>query len=140
VPNLASAQARMGRDRWFHLDVPRHRTHFTPDGLGRLLEARGFEVLAIRHRLLEHNPYGMWQSGVSRVTRHPSYLYNLLKRNAPIDARDLALTTLAVPLAPLAALAEVLAGLAGRGGTIAVLARRRASEILSEPPLRPATI
>jgi SAM-dependent methyltransferase len=126
VPNLASAQARLGRDRWFHLDVPRHRTHFTPAGIGRLLEAGGFEVLAIRHRLLEHNPYGMWQSGVSRLTRHPSYLYNLLKRNAPIDRRDLALTALAVPLAPAAALAELLAGLAGRGGTIAVLARRRA--------------
>jgi SAM-dependent methyltransferase len=126
VPNLASAQARLGRDRWFHLDVPRHRTHFTSAGLARLLEAGGFEVVAIRHRLLEHNPYGMWQSGVSRLTRHPSYLYNLLKRNAPLDARDLALTALAVPMVPVAALAELLAGLAGRGGTVAVLARRRA--------------
>ena len=28
-PNLASLQARIGGDRWFHQDVPRHRTHFT---------------------------------------------------------------------------------------------------------------
>ncbi len=33
VPNLASLQARIGGDRWFHLDVPRHRVHFTPAGL-----------------------------------------------------------------------------------------------------------
>ena len=133
MPNLASVQARLGRDRWYHLDVPRHRTHFTPDGLGTAARTRGFEVLAVRHRLLEHNPYGMWQSAVSRLTRHPSYLYNLLKRNAPLDPRDLALTALAVPLAPAAALAELLAGMARRGGTIAVLARRRA-EIPSRVP------
>jgi SAM-dependent methyltransferase len=127
VPNLASVQARLGHDRWYHLDVPRHRTHFTPDGLKRLLNAAGFDVLEIRHRLLEHNPYGMWQSAVSRLTRHPSYLYNLLKRNAPLDPHDLAMTGLAVPLAPVAVLAELLAGLARRGGTVAVLARRPAT-------------
>jgi 2-polyprenyl-3-methyl-5-hydroxy-6-metoxy-1,4-benzoquinol methylase len=27
LPNLASWQARLGGERWFHLDVPRHRTH-----------------------------------------------------------------------------------------------------------------
>jgi SAM-dependent methyltransferase len=124
VPNLASAQARISGPRWYHLDVPRHRVHFTPAGLERLLEASGFELLEVRHVLLEHNPYGMWQSSVNLATGHPSYLYNLLKRNASLDAPDLALTLLAVPLAPVAALAELAAGLARRGGTIAVLARR----------------
>ncbi len=33
APNLASLQARIGGDRWFHQDVPRHRTLFTPAGL-----------------------------------------------------------------------------------------------------------
>ena len=28
-------------ERWYHLDVPRHRTHFTPRGLHELLRARG---------------------------------------------------------------------------------------------------
>ena len=32
-PNLASLQARIGGDRWFHQDVPRHLTHFTAAGL-----------------------------------------------------------------------------------------------------------
>jgi SAM-dependent methyltransferase len=124
VPNLAGLQARISLDHWYHLDVPRHRTHFTPAGLDRLLVACGFQVLEIHHVLLEHNPYGMWQSAVNLATRHPSYLYNLLKRNAPLDPRDLAITMLAAPLAPVAALAELAAGLARRGGTVAVLARR----------------
>ncbi len=76
------------------------------------------------HTLLEHNPFGTWQSLVSRATREPSYLYNLLKRNAPLRSPDLIVTAAALPLLPVAALLEMAAGRAGRGGTIAVLARR----------------
>ena len=124
VPNLDSLQARLAGERWYHLDVPRHRTHFTPRGLHELLRAQGFGPVSTHHVLLEHNPFGMWQSLVNRATRNPSYLYNLLKRNAPPRSVDLAVTVAAVPLAPVAAALELLAGLARRGGTIAVLARR----------------
>jgi len=125
VPNLASLQAQLSGEHWYHLDVPRHRTHFTPAGVIELLRRSGFDVLDVRHRLLEHNPFGMWQSTVNRFTRHPSYLYNLLKRNAPLRSLDLPVTVLALPVAPVAALVELAAGAARRGGTIAVLARRR---------------
>jgi SAM-dependent methyltransferase len=124
LPNLASWQARLGGERWFHLDVPRHRTHFTAAGAVALLRRSGFTVVAVHHRLLEHNPYGMWQSAVNRVTERPSYLYNLLKRNAPVAGRDLAVTVAALGLLPVAGAAELVADLARRGGTIAVLARR----------------
>lgn len=124
VPNLAGIQARVGGDRWYHLDVPRHRTHFTPAGLDRLVRSSGLVPVSVHHRLLEHNPYGMWQSVVNWLTRHPSYLYNLLKRNAPLSARDLLVTALALPLVAPAGAAELLAGTLGRGGTVAVLARR----------------
>jgi SAM-dependent methyltransferase len=32
TPNLDSFQARIAGPAWFHLDLPRHRTHFTPEG------------------------------------------------------------------------------------------------------------
>jgi SAM-dependent methyltransferase len=124
VPNLRSVQAWVGGERWYHLDVPRHRTHFTPEGLEALLACHGFTVAATQHLLLEHNPFGFWQSLVSRFTRQPSYLYNLLKRNADWRSRDLLVTLVALPLVPVAALAEAAAGLLHRGGTIAVLAVR----------------
>jgi SAM-dependent methyltransferase len=124
LPNFASLQARLGAERWYHLDVPRHRVHYTSAGVRSLLARHGFVVLGIRHLLLEHNPFGMWQTLVNRLTRHPSYLYNLLKRNAPVHSPDLAITAVALPLVPLAAALELGAGLAWRGGTIAVLARR----------------
>ena len=124
LPNLASLQARWGGARWYHLDVPRHRVHYTPRGLTRLLERSGFQIVRRRDLLLEHNPFGMWQSLVNRATRHPSYLYNLLKRNAPPRSGDLLISVAALPLAPVAGLVELGAGAARRGGTIAVVAQR----------------
>ena len=126
VPNLASWQARIGGTRWFHLDLPRHRTHFTPAGLEAILAATGFEVVGMRHRLLEHNPFGMWQSAVNRLTSTPSYLFNLLKRNAPLRSPDALVTLAALPLLPVAAVVELAAAASGHGGTVAVSARRAA--------------
>ncbi len=123
VPNLASWQARLAGSRWYHLDLPRHRTHFTAAGLTTLLEGSGFAVERTHHVLAEHNPLGMWLAGVSRLTRRPSYLYHLLKRNAPVRSRDLPVTLATLPLVPVAAALELLAGLVRRGGTVAVVAR-----------------
>jgi SAM-dependent methyltransferase len=124
APNLASVQARIGGAHWYHLDLPRHRTHFTATGLRALLTRTGLEPLRAHHVLAEHNPFGLWQSLVSRATPTPSWLYLALKRAAPVRAADLIPTLLALPLAPVAAAVELVAGLAGRGGTVAVLARR----------------
>src|SRR4051812_4722180 len=41
TPNLASWQARWSGGAWYHLDVPRHRVHFTPRGLEALLRRAG---------------------------------------------------------------------------------------------------
>ena len=124
VPNLGSLQARIGGPRWYHLDVPRHRVHFTVAGARALLARSGFAVQSEHHLLLEHNPFGLWQSAVSRVTPTPSWLYNALKRNVapPLRAGDALPTALALPLVPVAVAVEAAAGLAYRGGTIALLA------------------
>ncbi len=42
LPNFGSWQARRFGSRWFHLDLPRHRTHFTEGGLDTLLRRTGF--------------------------------------------------------------------------------------------------
>jgi SAM-dependent methyltransferase len=43
VPNFGSWASRRFGSAWFHLDLPRHRSHFTPQGLGSLLRRTGFE-------------------------------------------------------------------------------------------------
>ena len=125
VPNLASVQARLGGGRWFHLDVPRHRVHFTVAGIEALLRRTGFEPVRVHHVLAEHNVFGMWETLVSRVTPTPSWLYLVLKRAVPVRAADLVPTVLAVPLIPLAAAMELAAGMARRGGTVAIVASVR---------------
>ncbi len=117
VPNLASAQARLAGDRWFHLDLERHRVHFTPRGLDALLRAHGFAPVRTKHVLLEHNPLGLWLSLVP-------YPFRFLRGERRAEARGLAATLAAAPLLPLAGLAELAFGLARRGGTIAVVATR----------------
>ena len=47
VPNFSSWQRRRFGGRWYHLDLPRHRTHFTPRGLEAALERAGLEVAAL---------------------------------------------------------------------------------------------
>jgi SAM-dependent methyltransferase len=44
VPNFGCWQARRFRDRWYHLDLPRHRTHFTEEGLRRLCDRSGLRL------------------------------------------------------------------------------------------------
>jgi GT2 family glycosyltransferase/SAM-dependent methyltransferase len=47
VPNFGGVQSRRFGSWWFHLDLPRHRTHFTPLGLRRALERAGFDLVAL---------------------------------------------------------------------------------------------
>ncbi len=44
VPNFGCWQPRRLGGAWFHLDLPRHRFHFTAAALTRALEAAGFEL------------------------------------------------------------------------------------------------
>ena len=128
-PNLASLQARIGGDRWFHQDVPRHRTHFTAAGLRMLLERSGFRLQRMAHLLVEQNPFGMWQTLLNQLTHERDVVFRALKRDlgrGPGVGRDLALAAVAGPLlAPIAVAIELVAGLAGRGGSVVALAIRR---------------
>jgi 2-polyprenyl-3-methyl-5-hydroxy-6-metoxy-1,4-benzoquinol methylase len=56
TPNLAALMARLTGPYWFHLDLPRHRLHFTPASLRLALEQAGFRVQRLRHI---PNPHGL---------------------------------------------------------------------------------
>lgn len=122
VPNFESLQAHICRTGWYHLDLPRHRTHFTEAGLHTLLAQRGLVVVQTEHQMMEHNWFGMWQTAVSRYTAQPSYLFHMLKRNVPVRSADMIVSLLALPLIPVAIIAELIAGARRSGGSIAVLA------------------
>ena len=48
VPNWGSWQRRTFADRWFPLELPRHRTHFTAAGLGAALSQAGYAGIDVR--------------------------------------------------------------------------------------------
>ena len=47
LPNFGSWQGRRFGARWYHLDLPRHRTHFSPRGLELLLRRQGFDPIGV---------------------------------------------------------------------------------------------
>jgi SAM-dependent methyltransferase len=47
VPNFGSWQRKLFGSRWFHLDLPRHRVHFTRAALEHTFQRAGFEAVDI---------------------------------------------------------------------------------------------
>jgi SAM-dependent methyltransferase len=112
VPNFASWQARRLRSRWYHLDVPRHRAHFTGLGLTRLLERAGFEPLELR-------------TSTSAVGLPASLQYAVAGRCLFPAGTPLRIASgLCVLALPVAALADRVGG--GGGDQLHALARRLA--------------
>jgi len=134
VPNFGGWEAQLCRDKWFHLDVPRHRTHFTRVSLGQALAAAGFEPRHWSGFAPEYDAFSLVQSLLNRCGLRHNLLYNLLRSR---DAKVLregktpawqvpATLALAAPLGLLSLPAILLAGWAGQAGTMTVLAVRRA--------------
>lgn len=131
VPNLASWQSRVFGARWFHLDPPRHITHFDEPHLRRLLVSSGFAVGSVRTFHLEYGLAGWLQSSLNLLLARENFAYELVKdRGALADmtpserAWSLFLTALAGASVTLPALAlECAAGLAGAGSVLTVEAR-----------------
>lgn len=62
-PNYTSFERLPFGAKWFHLDPPRHLTHFTPAGLKHLLKQKGFKVIRQEQIFApEYTPVGLAQS------------------------------------------------------------------------------
>lgn len=90
VPNFGGRQARRFRTNWFHLDVPRHRTHFTAAGLEAVLERAGFVDIELSSST---SPVGLPASVQYRLTGRCLFPDGLALRVAA------GMSVLALPLA-----------------------------------------
>jgi SAM-dependent methyltransferase len=135
VPNFDSPESRLCRDRWFHLDVPRHLTHFTPVTLRSAMAAAGLPVSRVSGFALEYDHFSFVQSGLNRLGLRPNRLYDLLRgrgakvlKDVPTGGPEIALTLLlAVPLGLLSVPFTALAGLLGQGATMTMRGRKASS-------------
>jgi len=133
VPNFGSPEARLAGPGWFHLDVPRHCVHFSPDSLGKVLVGAGFDSLELGFLAPEFDYFSFVQSTLNRLGLSQNALYRALrggtaKLGAGGGASAATSLILAVPLGILSVPATSILGLAGAGSTLTVLARRSGIE------------
>ena len=126
VPNFGSWQARLAREHWHHLDVPRHLVHFERRTLADLVTAAGLAPERWQTFSLEYDPFGLVQSVLNRVCRTPNYLFQILRGDPTPGDRHDTVTTVALtpPLTVLALALAPVAAAAGRGGVLRLCARK----------------
>jgi SAM-dependent methyltransferase len=128
VPNFGSFQAGIFRESWFHLDLPRHRYHFTPDILLQLLDRNGFNIINWHTFSIEQNPFGFIQSFFNKIMpfAKPNRFYSLLKNmQGPSSAISFLLwAILTILVFPFALLEYLISGLLGKGATVIIYAKK----------------
>ncbi len=128
VPNVASWQSRLFGRRWMHLDVPRHRHHFTPDTFRALLARAGLTVERQTNVALEYDWFGVIQSALDLACSRPNVLFDRLTSAPEAGRASAGDSVISLALAgPLAALSlpPLAAGwLLGDGATLTLTCRR----------------
>lgn len=141
VPNFDSMQSALFRDKWFHLDIPRHRWHFCPKTITAFLNKSGFKVVKISHFSLEYSPFGWLQSLLNCFAYSHNFIYNLFKRNEwPRDNDSslkrqydlygsMLLGAISLAVLPIVCITE---SFLKRGGVITVTARKTSEKTIDE--------
>jgi len=130
VPNFGSLEARVSKDKWFHLDVPRHVTHFSQATLENALNESGFEVRHESGFAPEYDFFSFIQSALNLCGLRHNLLYDVVRgkqakvlSGEPAPSWQVAASlVLGAVLGILSVPATLLAGFTGQGGTISILA------------------
>ena len=132
VPNFGSFQSNWGRANWYHLDPPRHLHHFLDQGLRRLLEDLGFEILEIFYGSFYQNWMGDLLTILNLVSPAKNAIINFLKSNKPfyeenglvLSYGSLLWNLILLPILLVPTLAFTLASqLLKKSGTIVIFAK-----------------
>jgi len=134
VPNFQSFEAKLTRNHWFHLDVPRHLIHFTPRTLQRSLAQAGLGLYRITYFAPEYDFFSFVQSALNQLGLRQNLLYDLLRGRgahsgrAPQRRRNqvqaAASLLLSLPLGLISLPAIALVTTLRRGATMTVYARK----------------
>lgn len=136
VPNINGLQAKLFKENWFHLEVPRHLFHFSKKSLSRILQDHGFDLIKIKNYSLEYDTFGALQSCLNLVCYNKNFLFdlitgrktftNMIKHTDLHEIFDLALTSLlSVPLFVLAIPFCWISSSLGSGATLEVYAVKK---------------
>ena len=125
VPNLASWQFRASKQHWFHLDVPRHLTHFTPGSLREALARAGLRVDSIRYTSLDQDAFG-WMVSLLNYLGFPQtrWLHWLAGRDCKLTLTNALMLLLSPSLLIIGFVLAALSRLFRAGACMEVRARR----------------
>ena len=126
VPNFNSLQSKLAKDKWIHLDVPRHLSHFTSQNLELILKTSGLTVIKKSFFSWHLGVLGMLDSLLKLFGYKRNIIYEL-KNN-----RTFLLSLKIILLLPFAIIFETVASLAKRGGILRFyLIRKTKSPLIS---------
>jgi SAM-dependent methyltransferase len=128
APNSDSVQARLFKERWLALDLPRHLVHLPAKALTERLGELGLRVTRTSHLRGGQVVFGWLHGLVGALPGHPD-LYDAIRRpqarrTAMKPARRAATIAAATALAPVAIGGAAAEAAARRGGSIYVEATR----------------
>jgi hypothetical protein len=112
VPNIKSLQSRIAKDKWIHLDVPRHIHHFSPERLEQFLRQLGLKPLKTTYFSFHLGVLGMVDTLLKLFGYRNNIIYELKNKK---NKRLLLKVALLLPIAIL--LESVASGLR-RGAVI----------------------
>jgi 2-polyprenyl-3-methyl-5-hydroxy-6-metoxy-1,4-benzoquinol methylase len=112
VPNFKSFQSNLAKNKWLHLDAPRHVSHFTPERLHNFLKQLDLIVIKKSSFSWHLGVLGMLDSLMKLFGFKKNIIYELKNK------RNFLLLLKISILLPFAILFETLASLVNRGGII----------------------
>lgn len=123
VPNFGGLQAGLFKNKWFHLDSPRHLYHFDIATLKGCLEKTGFRVIKFQNYSWQYDLFGFVQSMLNIFCPRFDYLYNLLRNREEKRTRkgqlDIIVTIVITPLLlPVAVIVASLSPFFRMGGIL----------------------
>lgn len=125
VPDFGGLQSKIFGSSWLHLDLPRHRYHFTATSVDGMLHQTEFVPVAHWHQEFEYDLIGWWQSALNAMLPTPNGLFDFLARKKLRGTLiENIISGISVPFFSFAMLPLVwLGSVTGKGGTLLVAAR-----------------
>jgi 2-polyprenyl-3-methyl-5-hydroxy-6-metoxy-1,4-benzoquinol methylase len=108
-PNAKSIEKKIFGPNWYHLDLPRHACHFSPESIIKLVKKYGFGVISTKHDNFMPHSYGM-----SVVY----FIEDLIKFRLPCIIRKI----IVMALYPLSVLINIVFSIFGKGSISRLLA------------------
>lgn len=119
VPNIESVESKLAGEEWFHLDLPRHLCHYSPQTIKRILEKAGFGVYRVNHFSPEYKQVLLYS------------IASYIKRRGKLSIRWEGMRIwpqisqmLLLAFVPFGLILSYLFASVGRSGTIEVYARK----------------